>query len=89
MKVLDRLCDLISLIRKQPRTKREIRELWPTVSKEVILTYMRAMHEEGLIYVREYRRDNPAGQLSAVWAWQPEPHFYPDAKRVTESMEIA
>jgi hypothetical protein len=39
------------------------------------------MHEEGLIYVREYRRDNPAGQLSAVWAWQPEPHFYPDVAR--------
>jgi hypothetical protein len=78
-----RICDLICLIRKKPRTVVEVFDLWKSdspASFPTIRGYLRAMHAEGLIYISHYtRRDGQRGMPNAVWAWQPEPFENADA----------
>lgn len=78
---IERICDLIALIRKQPRTQPEIAALWAdeSATSTTISNYLKALRDEGLIYIAAYVRFNKRGRLSAVWTWQPEPHMFPDA----------
>lgn len=80
---VERICDLICLLRKKPRTYLEVYELWHAdspASMPTIRGYFKVMHDEGLVFISHYiRKDGQRGLPSQVWAWQPEPFLHADA----------
>lgn len=81
--IVARLCDLVMLIRKQPRTVRDICEIQGLDPKDQAATvrkWLAEMHEAGLVYICEYRPSERAA-WPAVYAWQPEPFEKADAQR--------
>lgn len=81
--IVARLCDLVMLIRKQPRTVRDIckiQGLDPEKQCQTVRKWIAELHEAGLIYIVEYQAV-PHGKWPAVYAWQPEPFAKADAQR--------
>lgn len=81
-KSVDRICDLIALLRKKPRTIAEIAKLWgigPNGTDVTVRGYIRALHGEGLIYISGWVAT--AGRPHALWAWQPEVAAFPDCPK--------
>jgi hypothetical protein len=90
-KTLARICDLISLLMKAPRTRREISELWELKAEADITVsrYFDGLHDEGLIHIIEWRE--PAGgkgMHAAVFAWQTSPFAKPDVERTSSRSDI-
>jgi hypothetical protein len=75
-----RFCDLVMLLRKQPRTVRDLCEVQGADSDKTIRKWVTEMHAAGLLYIVEYRR-TPHAAWPAVYAWQPEPFQCEDIQR--------
>lgn len=77
----ERFSELMMMIRKQPRTVRDICEVEGVkVADFTVSRYVQQMHDAGHLYVTTWR-DVGYGRAAAVYAWNPEPFQFADAKR--------
>lgn len=75
--------DAIALLVKQPRSNGDLwRAMGQAQDNGRASRYLRALHDEGLVYVQAWRMTG-AGWV-AVWAWQPSVAHFPDAVKPTE-----
>lgn len=78
---VERFADLMMMIRKHPRTIRDLCEVEGIRRADATVTrYVKAMHEAGHVYIVGWR-DAGHGPAAAVYAWQPEPFQFEDAVR--------
>ena len=77
--IVARLCDLVMLIRKQPRTVREICEIQGLKQDQTVRKWVAELHAAGLVHICGYRPG--VGAAAAVYAWQPEPFERADEER--------
>jgi len=77
-----RLCELIEMFQKAPRTRAEISAYFGVrTGDETVYRHIREMHQHGLIYVdaTDLRPPSGRGPNSIRFAWQPSPFAHPDA----------
>lgn len=75
-----RLVDLIALIRKKPRTKVEVVDLWQVKShSKLVGEKFDLLHAEGLIYIVRWTRRFTKSPWIAEYAWQSNVFEMPDA----------
>lgn len=76
----ERFSDLMMMIRKKPRSVRDICEIEGVkVADFTVSRYVQQMHDAGHLYIVEWRQAS-FGRAAAVYAWQPEPFQFEDAK---------
>lgn len=71
-------CDVMALVRKEPRTARDIGDI-TGFDRKSIYDYMKALHAEGHVRIVAYRQGQ--GKPAAVYAWQAELFGEPDAEK--------
>lgn len=76
-----RIADLIACLMKKPQTHAELREVLEVTDKVRLQTYINALHDEGLVYVAEWKKSRALGGYSPVYAWQPSVCHFPDAPK--------
>lgn len=75
-----RFAEAIALLMKQPRSAPQLREAMGIKNDDQAHGYIAALRGEGLLYVKEWRRQVP-GPMVAVYGWQPMVCFHEDASK--------
>lgn len=71
-----RFAEAVALFVKAPRSVPDLREAMGITNNVQAHRYVRALREEGLLYICEYRRPR-----TKVYAWQPSVCYYSDVTR--------
>lgn len=77
--------EAVALLVKQPRTLVELAAAMGHKKDNTARRYVRALRDEGLVYIKEWRWTDSLGRgrPCPVWAWQPSVCEMADAPRRT------
>ena len=80
-KGLAKFAEAVSLLMKSPRTPSDLARAMGTTNSAQPYRYIRPLHAEGALYIKDWRPPAVSGRYVPIFAWQPSICAHPDAPK--------